>query len=65
MTQIERIARVLNEGKTFSQKQAAQYGIQNLRARITEVRQQYGINVERILNSNGIPAYRRVFGGQF
>lgn len=61
MTQTERIARVLNEGKTFSQKQAEQYGIQNLRARITEVRQQYGMKVERILNSNGVPAYKKVF----
>lgn len=65
MTQNERILSFLTQGKTFSQKQAAQYGIKNLRARITEVRQQYGFNIERIVNSNGVPAYRRVFGGHF
>lgn len=58
MTQNERILAVLCAGKTFSQKQAAQLGIKNLRARITECRDIiYPTNIKRILNSNGVPAY--------
>lgn len=56
-------------GRAMSQAQACEtYGIQNLRARISEMRAA-GLHVRKVINTNGRTAYmisrRDVFGDQF
>ncbi len=58
-TQKERILTALIRGKTFSVKQAQQYGIKNLRARVDELRND-NWNIQLCQNSNGVNAYRLV-----
>jgi len=58
-TQLQRIMSFLDKGKTFSVDQATAYGIGNIRARITELRQK-GHNIQVTKNSKGTTAYQLV-----